>query len=76
MSPGDAHELAGVFAPNLVGKTITAAEFARRIGANKATVTRWLKSGKLIGWQGPGGRWHVDEREVERVALPPSSSTT
>jgi len=67
MCPEDAREIAGVFAPKLVGNTITASETARRIGANKATVTRWLKSGQMTGWQDASGRWHVDEREAERI---------
>jgi len=67
MAPEDARELAGVFAPQLAGATITASEFARRIDVNKATVTRWLKTGKLIGWQDEAGHWHIDEREVKLI---------
>lgn len=46
---------------------ITAAEAARRLSVDKATVTRWLKSQKLKGWQTPGGHWRIDEAEIERL---------
>ena len=46
---------------------ITAAEFARRTAVDKATVIRWLRAGKVKGWQTPGGHWRIDETEVERI---------
>jgi excisionase family DNA binding protein len=46
---------------------ITASEFARRLGVDKATAVRWLHAGKVQGWQTPGGHWRIAESEVERV---------
>jgi excisionase family DNA binding protein len=46
---------------------ITASEFARRAAVDKATVVRWLRAGKVNGWQTPGGHWRIDEMEVARV---------
>ena len=46
---------------------ISAAEAARRLSVDKATVIRWLKNGTMTGWQTPGGHWRIDPSEVERI---------
>jgi excisionase family DNA binding protein len=46
---------------------ITAAEAARRLSVDKATVVRWIQAGKVAAWQTPGGHWRIDEAEVERI---------
>ncbi len=46
---------------------ISAREAARRLSVDAATIIRWLKAGKMTGWQTPGGHWRIDPSEVERV---------
>lgn len=46
---------------------VSAAEAGRRMSVDKATVIRWIRAGKLEGWQTPGGHWRIPLTEVERI---------
>jgi excisionase family DNA binding protein len=44
---------------------ISAAEFARRVGVNQATVVRWIERGYVLGaYRTPGGHWRIPESEA------------
>ena len=52
-------------------RTLTVKEAAFRLGKSEDAVYKWLRSGRLQGWQ-PGGRWcsiMVLESSVERALL-------
>ena len=46
---------------------VSAAEAARLMSVDKATVIRWIRAGKLEGWQTPGGHWRIPRTEIERI---------
>ena len=52
-------------------RTLTVKEAAYRLGKSEDAIYKWLRSGRLEGWQ-PGGRWCsivVLESSVERALL-------
>lgn len=40
-------------------EVLTTAEVAERFRVGQRTVYRWLESGKLEGFQTPGGHWRI-----------------
>jgi excisionase family DNA binding protein len=46
---------------------ISAREAARHLSVDKATVIRWIRAGKLAGWQTPGGHWRIPRTEIECI---------
>ena len=46
---------------------ISAREAARRLSVDAASIIRWLKAGKMTGWQTPGGHWRIPRTEIERI---------
>ena len=50
---------------------ISAAEFARRVGVNQATVVRWIGKGYVRGaYRTPGGHWRIPESEAAWLTTP------
>jgi len=52
-------------------RLISAAEAARRLGVDRATVARWCAAGKLPAFRTPGGHWRIRAavvRELEDTA--------
>jgi len=41
-------------------------EFAKLLGVSRATVVKWIKSGRIAAF-GVHGRWRIPYSEVERV---------
>ena len=48
-------------------RLISAAEVARRLDVDRATVTRWIAAGKLPAFRTPGGHWRVEAKVVEEL---------
>lgn len=48
-------------------KRVTRTEFARQIGVNRSTITRWIESGRISA-PGPDGRLDLDQALREREA--------
>ena len=52
-------------------RLISAAEAARRLGVDRATVARWCQAGKVPAIRTPGGQWRIRAsvvRELEGMA--------
>ena len=57
------------FAP--LGKVITVAEAAERLGVHHMTIRRWIREGKLRAFRIPGDvRRFVDADEIEALREP------
>jgi excisionase family DNA binding protein len=43
--------------------------FARRVGVDKSTMTRWIAAGKVPAFRTPGGHWRVRATDVDLLRM-------
>ena len=48
-------------------RLISAAEAARMLGVDRATVARWCQQGKLPAIRTPGGHWRIRAAKVREL---------
>jgi excisionase family DNA binding protein len=48
--------------------TLTLQEAAARLGLNYSRLYRWAREGRILALRDPGGRWYLDQDEVQRLA--------
>ncbi len=49
---------------------LTTQEVADFIGASRASVNNWCKTGKINALKLPSGQWRIPETEVDRILAP------
>ncbi|MDK8657758.1 helix-turn-helix domain-containing protein [Actinotignum sanguinis] len=49
---------------------LTTQEVADFIGASRASVNNWCKTGKITALKLPSGQWRIPETEVDRILAP------